>query len=360
MVNSHTSSTTWPVHEATQAVIARAEVAGWGQGQARCGGCATGACRASATGARRSRSSHCETCGVVPVPQATSCPSRCPRMSISPRPATRSSAIRRGSTSTCPKCGGAASARDRHARYLRQFELVFPALRQPARRCAVRPRRGRAPGCRSTSISAASSTRSCTLLYARFWTRALASYRQVEVARALRQPVHARHGHARDLQSHDKCFGQSKRDGSLRTDGLTLCAAESHPLKFHLRTEDWCEIGRWLRWSRSAASIKMSKSKKNVVDPEDIIARYGADAVRWFMLSDSPPERDLPWSAAGIEGCARFVQRLWRLFGELDPAATRARTRMASSRARLTRPSPRSARTSRRWRSTRPSRGSTS
>jgi leucyl-tRNA synthetase len=67
--------------------------------------------------------------------------------------------------------------------------------------------------------------------------------------------------------------------------------------------------------------IKMSKSKKNVVDPDDIVARYGADAIRWFMLSDSPPERDLPWSEAGIEGCARFVQRLWRLFAQFDASA---------------------------------------
>ncbi|GAY20574.1 leucine--tRNA ligase [Sphingobium fuliginis] len=66
---------------------------------------------------------------------------------------------------------------------------------------------------------------------------------------------------------------------------------------------------------------KMSKSKKNVVDPDDIIAQYGADAVRWFMLSDSPPERDLPWTEAGIEGSWRFVNRLWRLFGEADKAA---------------------------------------
>ena len=66
----------------------------------------------------------------------------------------------------------------------------------------------------------------------------------------------------------------------------------------------------------------MSKSKKNVVDPDEIVDRYGADAVRWFMLSDSPPERDLPWSEAGIEGCGRFVQRLWRLFGQYDAAAT--------------------------------------
>jgi leucyl-tRNA synthetase len=68
--------------------------------------------------------------------------------------------------------------------------------------------------------------------------------------------------------------------------------------------------------------IKMSKSKKNVVDPDEIVAKYGAEAVRWFMLSDSPPERDLPWSVAGIEGCWKFVQRLWRLFGEYDAAAT--------------------------------------
>ncbi|HTK57477.1 MAG TPA: leucine--tRNA ligase [Sphingomicrobium sp.] len=58
---------------------------------------------------------------------------------------------------------------------------------------------------------------------------------------------------------------------------------------------------------------KMSKSKKNTVDPEPILDRYGADAVRWFMLSDSPPERDLEWSEGGIEGAARFVQRVWRL-----------------------------------------------
>src|SRR6187549_1031000 len=58
---------------------------------------------------------------------------------------------------------------------------------------------------------------------------------------------------------------------------------------------------------------KMSKSKKNTIDPEPIVDRYGADAVRWFMLSDSPPERDLEWSEGGIEGAARFVQRVWRL-----------------------------------------------
>ncbi len=61
---------------------------------------------------------------------------------------------------------------------------------------------------------------------------------------------------------------------------------------------------------------KMSKSKKNIVDPDDIIAKYGADTARWFMLSDSPPERDVQWSDAGAEGAWRFTQRVWRMATE--------------------------------------------
>ena len=58
---------------------------------------------------------------------------------------------------------------------------------------------------------------------------------------------------------------------------------------------------------------KMSKSKKNTVDPTDIIETFGADTARWFMLSDSPPERDVIWTEAGAEGAHRFIQRIWRL-----------------------------------------------
>ena len=61
---------------------------------------------------------------------------------------------------------------------------------------------------------------------------------------------------------------------------------------------------------------KMSKSKKNVVDPDDIIARFGADTARWFMLSDTPPERDIEWTEAGAEGAWRFTQRIWRLVND--------------------------------------------
>jgi leucyl-tRNA synthetase len=63
-------------------------------------------------------------------------------------------------------------------------------------------------------------------------------------------------------------------------------------------------------------SEKMSKSKKNVVAPETIIDVFGADAIRWFMLSDTPPERDIEWTQEGAEGCWRFIQRVYRLVQE--------------------------------------------
>ena len=60
----------------------------------------------------------------------------------------------------------------------------------------------------------------------------------------------------------------------------------------------------------------MSKSKRNTVDPDDIIGEYGADVARWFMLSDSPPDRDVIWTEEGVQGSWRFVQKLWRLVDE--------------------------------------------
>jgi leucyl-tRNA synthetase len=66
---------------------------------------------------------------------------------------------------------------------------------------------------------------------------------------------------------------------------------------------------------------KMSKSKKNTIDPDDIMQSYGADVARWFMLSDSPPERDVEWTERGVQGAWRFTQRLWRLVGEMAEIA---------------------------------------
>jgi len=130
------------------------------------------------------------------------------------------------------------------------------------------------------------------LLYARFWTRALRRVGLLDVA----EPF-----------------------ASLFTQGMvtheTYRSADGQwiePSAVERRGDDLVEIatGRPVAVGRTE---KMSKSKKNVVDPTSIIEQYGADAARWFMLSDSPPERDLAWSEAGIEGAWRFVQRVWRL-----------------------------------------------
>ena len=136
------------------------------------------------------------------------------------------------------------------------------------------------------------------LLYARFWTRALARIGQIDVTEPFASLF------TQGMVTHET---YSRKEG-----GKTVYYAPdeiSREAERALLKDDGgeVEIGR---------VIKMSKSKKNVVDPDTIIAQYGADAVRWFMLSDSPPERDLPWSEAGIEGCARFVQRVWRLVSD--------------------------------------------
>ncbi len=143
------------------------------------------------------------------------------------------------------------------------------------------------------------------LLYARFWTRALQHMGQLGFAEPFTglftqgMVTHETYSREQGEGLPPVYFAPGEIDRT--SEGATLIA-DNTPV----------EVGR---------VIKMSKSKKNVVDPDDIIAQYGADAVRWFMLSDSPPERDLPWTEAGIEGSWRFVNRVWRLFGEYDAAA---------------------------------------
>ncbi len=135
------------------------------------------------------------------------------------------------------------------------------------------------------------------LLYARFWTRALARIGKIEVAEPFAslftQGMVTHETYERKNPDNGQPIFFSPTEIERTGNGATL-KADGSPV----------DVGR---------VIKMSKSKKNVVDPDEIVAKHGADAIRWFMLSDSPPERDLPWSEAGIEGCARFVQRLWRL-----------------------------------------------
>lgn len=137
------------------------------------------------------------------------------------------------------------------------------------------------------------------LLYARFWTRALASIGKLDFTEPFEslftQGMVTHETYSKEVDGRpDWIFPHDVE----RRDGKTVEISSGDPVN----------VG---------PVIKMSKAKKNVVDPDPIIDQYGADAVRFFMLSDSPPERDLPWSEAGIEGSWRFVQRLWRLFASI-------------------------------------------
>ena len=130
------------------------------------------------------------------------------------------------------------------------------------------------------------------LLYARFWTRALQRLGRIGIDEPFRGLF------TQGMVTHET---YQAADGSWLS-----------PDEVRRNGDDWVHIESGHPVTPGRVE-KMSKSKRNTVDPEPIVDRYGADAVRWFMLSDSPPERDLEWSEGGIEGAARFVQRVWRL-----------------------------------------------
>jgi len=139
------------------------------------------------------------------------------------------------------------------------------------------------------------------LLYARFFTRAM---QMTDHAGQLKEPFTG-------LFTQGMVVHETYKD----TEGKWVAPAD-------IRIEQTSEGRKAFRLDNGAeveiGSIeKMSKSKKNVVDPDEIIESFGADTARWFMLSDSPPERDVIWTQEGAQNVSKFLQRLWRLTGEL-------------------------------------------
>ena len=291
------------VEEAKQAVITRAEAGGWGEGRT--------VWRLRDWGVSRQRYwgtpipfIHCDSCGVVPVPK-DQLPVTLPEdvsFDIPGNPLERHPTWKHVD---CPKCGAAARREtDTLDTFVDSSWYFLRFASQPADRpfdpeevAKWMPVQHYIGGIEHAILH---------LLYARFWTRALAHTGKIAVQEPFAalftqgMVTHETYSRIDETRGVPVFFGPEEVDRT--SDGATLLA-DSAPV----------DVGR---------VIKMSKSKKNVVDPDAIIARHGADAVRWFMLSDSPPERDLPWSDAGIEGCARFVQRLWRLFSAYDAGAT--------------------------------------
>ncbi|TAD85609.1 MAG: leucine--tRNA ligase, partial [Sphingomonadales bacterium] len=282
------------VEDAKQAVITRAEAEGWGKGRT--------VWRLRDWGVSRQRYwgtpipfIHCGACGVVPVPK-DQLPVTLPEdvsFDIPGNPLERHPTWKHVD---CPKCGSAARREtDTLDTFVDSSWYFLRFASQPADRpfdpeevAKWMPVQHYIGGIEHAILH---------LLYARFWTRALAHTGKITVQEPFAalftqgMVTHETYSRIDASRGVPVFFGPEEIDRT--SDGATLLADGGA-----------VEVGR---------VIKMSKSKKNVVDPDAIIARHGADAVRWFMLSDSPPERDLPWSDAGIEGCARFVQRLWRL-----------------------------------------------
>lgn len=283
------------VEDAKADVIARAEEGGWGKG--------TTVWRLRDWGISRQRYwgtpipfIHCDACGIVPVPK-DQLPVTLPEDVDFETPGNPLERHATWKHTSCPKCGGEARREtDTLDTFTNSSWYFLRFASQPddkpfdAEEIAKwMPVEHYIGGIEHAILH---------LLYARFWTRALAHIGKFDV----KEPFASLF--TQGMVTHET-YRLGDR-GWLSPDEVRVEGEKA----FALENGEEVERGR---------VIKMSKSKKNVVDPDNIIDQYGADAVRWFMLSDSPPERDLPWSEAGIEGCYRFVQRLWRLVqGERD------------------------------------------
>ena len=278
------------IADAKRAVIARAEGGGWGVG--------TTVYRLRDWGVSRQRYwgtpipvIHCAACGVVPAPREQ-LPVMLPDDVDFAAPGNPLDRHPTWKHVACPDCGGKARREtDTLDTFADSSWYFIRFASQPDDRPFDRATAetwlpvGQYIGGVEHAI--------LHLLYARFWTRALRHLGQLDVA----EPF-----------------------AGLFTQGMVT--HETYKVGDRWLAPDAVEDGREIA---TGAPVevgrveKMSKSKKNTVNPVPIVDQYGADAVRWFMLSDSPPERDLPWSEAGIEGAWRFVQRLWRLFASNEP-----------------------------------------
>ncbi|HEY7764706.1 MAG TPA: leucine--tRNA ligase [Aestuariivirgaceae bacterium] len=237
---------------------------------------------------------HCPACGIVPVPKSD-LPVVLPDDVTFDQPGNPLDRHLAWKQVKCPRCGNAAQ------RETDTFDTFVDSSWYFARFCAPRADRPTDPAAIDYWMPVDQYIGGVEhailhLLYSRFFTRAM-----------------RRTGHIRL----DEPFA------SLFTQGMVIHSTFRTPAGEWVLPADAVERnGRWVHAETGEQLIvgpaeKMSKSKKNVVDPEVIIDQYGADTVRWFVLSDTPPERDIEWTESGVAGAWRFTQRLWKLVNEV-------------------------------------------
>ncbi len=242
---------------------------------------------------------HCEACGVVPEAREN-LPVKLPDDIDFEKPGNPLDRHPTWRDATCPQCGGTAKRETDTMDTFVDSSWYFARFTAPEAHEPTDPQAANAWLPVDQYIGGIEHA-ILHLLYSRFFVRAMRECGHV----ALDEPF-------KGLFTQGMVVHETYRDGREWVAPVDVAIAEGEGTRTatRLSTGSPIEIG---------GIEKMSKSKKNVVDPDDIIASYGADTARWFMLSDSPPDRDVIWTEAGVEGAHRFVQRLWRLVSETAP-----------------------------------------
>ena len=237
---------------------------------------------------------HCDSCGVVPVP-AADLPVRLPDDIPVDKPGNALDHHPTWKHVDCPQCGRAARRETDTMDTFVDSSWYFARFTAPRAETPTVPELADAWMPVDQYIGGVEHA-ILHLLYSRFFARAMQKTGHLNVVEPFRGMF------TQGMVTHE----------TYRSEGGDWLAPE----EVVVETAGEARSAREAATGRPAAigSIeKMSKSRRNVVDPDEIVATYGADTARWFMLSDSPPERDVQWTEAGIEGASRFQQRIWRI-----------------------------------------------